>query len=178
METLRDKQKKAFIHLREPFGYKNLFEVPKIEKVVISTGIGSLKEKDKIALVNDRLTKITGQKTAPRQAKKSVAAFKTRQGDVVGHQVTLRGNRMYEFLEKFIHAAIPRTKDFRGFSLKAIDQAGNVTFGIKEHTIFPETTDEELKNVFGLSITVVTDVKNQKEALAYLELLGFPFKKA
>ena len=147
-----------------------------IRKVVISTGTGKIKDKKKIDVIEDRLAKITGQKAAPRGAKKSIASFKVRQGDVVGYQVTLRGSRMYDFLDKLIHISLPRTRDFRGLDAKAIDSLGNMTIGIKEHTIFPETADEDLKDVFGLAITIVTTAKNKKEAEAFFRHIGVPLK--
>lgn len=158
-------------------GYKNLMQTPKILKVVVSTGVGSYKDKAKFKVVEDRLSRITGQKPSPRGAKISVAGFKSRQGDVVGYQVTLRGQRMYDFLDRLIHIAIPRTKDFRGLSKDAADEMGNYTLGIKEHTIFPETLDEEVRDVFGLAITVVTTAKSKDEVIKLLTHLGFPFKK-
>lgn len=158
-------------------GYENPMQRPRIEKVVISTGVGSFKDKNKNAVVEDRLARISGQKPAPRGAKKSIANFKSRQGDVVGYQVTLRGKRMYDFLDRLIHIALPRTKDFRGISSEAADEMGNYTLGIKEHTIFPETSDEELKDVFGLAVTIVTTAKGKEELVSYLRHLGFPFKK-
>ncbi len=150
---------------------------PRILKVIISSGVGSFKDKAKFKVVEDRLAKITGQKAASRGAKVSIASFKSRQGDVVGYQVTLRGKRMYDFLEKLIHIALPRTKDFRGISPKSADEMGNYTFGIKEHTIFPETSDEELKDVFGMAVTIVTTAKSKEEVISFLTHLGFPFKK-
>ena len=170
MENLKTKVKKV------P-GYKNPMQRPRLVKVVVSTGVGSFKDKNKIKVVEDRLLKITGQKAAPRGAKIAIANFKSRQGDVVGYQVTLRGARMYDFLERLLHIALPRTKDFRGISKNAVDEMGNYTLGIKEHTIFPETADEELKDVFGLSVAIVTTAKGRKEAQEFLEYLGFPFKK-
>jgi len=170
METLKEKSKKV------P-GYKNPMQMPKILKVVISTGVGSFKDKSKFKVVEDRLARITGQKAAPRGAKISIATFKSRQGDIIGYQVTLRGKRMFDFLDRLVHIALPRTKDFRGISPDAADEMGNYTLGIKEHTIFPETADEELKDVFGLAITVVTTAKSKPEVLALLTHLGFPFRK-
>ncbi|MBI2065832.1 MAG: 50S ribosomal protein L5 [Candidatus Zambryskibacteria bacterium] len=158
-------------------GYKNLMQRPKVLKVVVSTGVGSFKDKSKFKVVEDRLARITGQKSAPRRAKISVASFKSRQGDIVGYQVTLRGKRMLDFLDRLVHIALPRTKDFRGLSSKAADEMGNYTLGIKEHTIFPETSDEELKDVFGLAVTIVTTAKSKEEVIALLTHLGFPFKK-
>lgn len=158
-------------------GYKNPMQAPRISKVVVSTGVGSYKDKNKFKIVEDRLARITGQKASPRSAKVAVASFKSRQGDVVGYQVTLRGQRMYDFLDKLVHIALPRTKDFRGISPDSADEMGNYTLGIKENTIFPETSDEELKDVFGLAITIVTTAKSKDELVTFLTSLGFPFKK-
>ena len=170
MTSLKEKSKKIE-------GYKNPMQAPRIMKVVVSAGVGSFKDKNKFKVVEDRLAKITGQKASPRGAKVSIATYKTREGDVVGYQVTLRGTRMYDFLERLIHIALPRTKDFRGISPTAADEMGNYTLGIKEHTIFPETTDEELKDVFGLAITLVTTAKSKEEVVKLMTHLGFPFKK-
>jgi large subunit ribosomal protein L5 len=151
---------------------------PKIEKVVVSVGVGKMaKEKGKFELVADRLAKITGQKAVARGAKKAIATFKTRVGDTVGYQVTLRGKRAQDFLNRLIHVALPRTKDFKGLADTAIDEMGNFTIGIKEHTVFPETADEDIKDVFGMAITIVTTARTTAEAKAYLAHLGFPFKK-
>lgn len=178
MELVQDKQKKAFDTLKKDFEWVNPMQAPRIEKVVISVGIGKmLKDKHKVELVADRLQKITGQKASPRGAKKSIATFKTRVGDVIGYQVTLRGARAVDFLNRLLHVALPRTKDFKGVPTTSIDEMGNYTLGIKEHTVFAETADEELKDVFGLAITVVTTAKDKKMAKAYLQHLGFPFKK-
>jgi large subunit ribosomal protein L5 len=177
MIHIKDKQKNTFDALKDTFKYKNRMQAPKIEKVVISAGIGSVKDKAKIKIIQDRLAKITGQKEVARVAKKSIATFKTREGDILGYQVTLRGQRMYDFLDRLIHIAIPRMRDFRGLDAKGIDEMSNFTIGIKEHTIFPETSDEDLTNVFGFAITFVTSAKNKEEAKAFLKNLGFPFKK-
>jgi len=177
METIKQKTAKAFEALKGEFGYKNAMQAPRIEKVVISSGVGSQKDKKKIELIADRLSKITGQKPARKGAKQSVAAFKVREGDTVGMQITLRGARMYDFLDRLVNIALPRTKDFRGISSNGIDEMGNYTLGIKESTIFPETGDEDLKDVFGLAVTVVTNVNDAKQTKAFLLHLGFPFKK-
>ncbi len=170
MQTLKEK-------IREMKGYKNLMQKPRITKVVVSTGVGSFKDKNKNKIVEDRLSRITGQKASPRGAKISIASFKSRTGDVVGYQVTLRGQRMHDFLEKLVHIALPRTKDFRGIPRTSADEMGNYTLGIKENTIFPECSDEELKDVFGLAITIVTTAKSKEEVVKFLTHLGFPFKK-
>jgi len=176
METTKIKQAKAFGEMKGKFHYKNALQAPRLTKIVISAGVGSFKDKNKIKIAIDRLAKITGQLPASKGAKQSVASYKTRQGDIVGLQVTLRGARMFDFLDKLIHIALPRTKDFRGLSKGAADEMGNITLGIKEHTIFPEASDEELKDVFGLAITIVTTAKSKEEVVDFLSILGLPFK--
>ena len=173
----KDRAATAFQTLKERFHWKNPMQVPRVSKVVVSIGVGSYKDKKKFAVVEDRLAKITGQKTVIRKAKKSIASFKSREGDTVGYQVTLRGTRMLAFLDRLLLVAFPRTKDFRGISRSSIDEMGNATFGIKEHVIFPETTDEELKDIFGFAVTVGTTAKTREEAVAFFEHLGFPFRK-
>jgi large subunit ribosomal protein L5 len=152
---------------------------PRIKKVVVAVGTGSgiKRDKDRNKFVMDRLAKITGQKPATRGAKKSIASFKIRIGDPIGVMVTLRGARMYGFLDKLINVAIPRTKDFRGIERKVVDNIGNMTMSVKEHTIFPETGDEDIKDIFGLGITIVSTAKNKAEATDFFELIGIPFKK-
>lgn len=164
--------------MKDKFGYTNVMQSPRIMKAVVSVGVGSMKDKKKVELVAKRLATMTGQKASPRATKKAIAGFKTRLGDVVGYQVNLRGGRMDGFLEKLFNVTLPRTKDFRGISRTAVDEMGNLTIGIKEHTIFPEVLDEELKDVFGLAITIVTTAKSKEEAMAFFELIGVPFKKA
>jgi large subunit ribosomal protein L5 len=175
-ETMKEKSGHAFKNLKETLHIKNPMQTPRIEKVVVNVGFGSTKDKKKIELIAERLSRITGQKPATRTAKKSIATYKTRTGDPLAYQITLRGNRMYDFLDRLVHIALPRTKDFRGLS-RTIDEMGNYTLGIKEHTIFPETADEDLKDVFGLAVTIVTTSKDKKHTLALLEYLGFPMKK-
>jgi large subunit ribosomal protein L5 len=177
--TVKEKESEVFEKMKEAFHYKNAMAVPKVKKVVINTGTGTAMKKDKnkneaIAL---RISKITGQKPALRGAKQSISSFKIRQGDPVGIVVTLRGSRMYAFLEKLINVALPRTKDFRGINRTAVDNIGNLTIGIKEHTIFPETADEDIRDVFGMAITLVSSAKNKKEGIAFFESIGIPFKK-
>ncbi len=172
-ETIKD----LFGVVKDKFGYKNPMQSPRIEKVIISTGTGSTKDKKKIELIVDRLARITGQKPAATIAKKSIAGFKLREGNIIGYKVTLRGERMNQFLDKLIHVALPRTRDFRGLKIDAIDQMGNYTIGIKEHTIFPETSDEELKNVFGFGITIVTTANTKEETEALLREIGLPLRK-
>jgi len=177
--TVKEKEIQAFEKTKDVFHYKNALAAPRMKKVVVNTGTGTLikKDKNKNDAITDRLAKITGQKAALRGAKKSVASFKVRQGDPIGVVVTLRGNRMYAFLEKLVNIALPRTKDFRGINRSAVDNVGNLTIGVKEHTIFPETADEDIRDVFGMSVTLVSSARNKKEGLAFFELLGIPFKK-
>ncbi len=177
MKTIKEKQKLAFSALKDTFGYKNVMQAPRLVSVSVSSGVGSFKDKKKIDIVLDRLAKIAGQKPSPRAAKKSIASFKSREGDVVGALATLRGARMFGFLDKLIQVALPRTKDFRGLSQSSVDEMGNMTIGVREHTVFPETADEELKDVFGMGVTIVTTAKNPDEARAFLAHLGFPFSK-
>ncbi len=176
-DTMKVKVAGSFAALKDAFHYRNVMQAPRIEKVIISTGTGKIDDKAKIALIQNRLAAITGQKAAPRKARQSIASFKLRQGDVIGYQVTLRGDRMYHFLDKLIHIALPQTRDFRGLKASAIDDMGNITLGIKEHSIFPETADEEIKDVFGLAITIVTTAKTKAEAEALLRYLGLPLQK-
>jgi large subunit ribosomal protein L5 len=178
--TIKEKLKASYPKLKEQYGYTNVMQAPKIEKVLVSVGTGKMARADKKRqeFVVERLAIITGQKPSGRPAKKSIASFKLREGEVIGQLVTLRGARMMGFLDKFINIAIPRTKDFRGFSEKSIDAMGNFTYGVKEHTVFPETADEDLRDVFGMAITVVTTSKNKKETKDLLEMLGFPFREA
>jgi large subunit ribosomal protein L5 len=177
--TVKEKEALAFEKMKSAFGYKNKMAAPKLVKVVLNVGTGTMmkKDKNKNDAIADRLAKITGQKPAIRGAKKSISSFKIRQGDPVGITVTLRGKRMFAFLEKFLNVALPRTKDFRGLSNKAVDNIGNLTIGIKEHTIFPETADEDIKDVFGLAMTLVSTAKSKKEGISFFELIGVPFKK-
>ncbi|OGI94224.1 50S ribosomal protein L5 [Candidatus Nomurabacteria bacterium RIFCSPLOWO2_01_FULL_40_18] len=177
--TVKEKEKEAFEKMKSVFHYKNVMAAPKMQKIVLNVGTGTAikKDKNKNEAIAERLAKISGQKGALRGAKQSIASFKTRQGDPIGIVVTLRGKRMYAFLEKLINVALPRTKDFRGISPSSVDNIGNLSIGIKEHTIFPETADEDIRDVFGLSITLVSTAKNKKEGKAFFELLGVPFKK-
>lgn len=178
MQTYNEKIDTVFDALKGDFGYKNKMEAPKIEKIIISTGIGKIADAKKIELIQDRLAKLAGQKSAPRGAKQSIAAFKLREGDIVGYQITLRGDRMRDFFDKLVHVALPRMRDFRGIKPSAIDEQGNITIGIPEHTIFPETSDEEQRNVFGVGVTIVTTATTVHEADAFLRHMGVPLKKA
>ena len=176
-KTVSELSKNSYAALKAPLNMVNPMQTPRLTKIVISTGFGSVKDKKKIELIAERLARITGQKPALRVTKKAIATFKTREGDPVGYQITLRGRRMTEFLDRLIHIALPRTKDFRGLSRASVDDMGNYTLGIKEHTIFAETSDEDLKDVFGMSVTIVTTSNDKKQTLAFLEHLGFPLKR-
>ena len=175
--SIKEKNAESFKGLKDTLGYKNIMQAPKLVKVVVSVGVGSFKDPKKKELAGNRIERITGQKAVVRGAKTSVASFKTRVGDTVGYQVTLRGQRMFDFLDRLVNIALPRTKDFRGIPLTSIDEMGNYTLGIKEHAIFPETSDEDIKDIFGLAVTVVTTSHDRVTTKAFLEHLGFPFKK-
>ncbi|OJI08209.1 MAG: 50S ribosomal protein L5 [Candidatus Vogelbacteria bacterium CG22_combo_CG10-13_8_21_14_all_37_9] len=168
---------KAQPELKTKLALKNALALPKLVKVVVNSGTGRARDKKRNELVADRLAKITGQKASARGAKKSIASFKLREGEIIGFTSTLRGKRMHDFLDRLLNIAIPRIRDFKGYDLKAIDEVGNLTIGLKEHNVFPETADEELKDIFGLSVTIVTTAKNRTEAEAFFEALGVPFKK-
>ena len=171
-------QKQTFEALKGTLGYTNVMQAPKITKLVVSVGVGKVKDKKRLELIVGRLARITGQAPARRTAKKAIANFKSRTGDLVGYQITLRGARMTSFLEKLIHIVFPRVKDFRGISPKSIDEMGNITIGIREHNVFPETTDEDAKDLFGIAVTIGTSAKNKKDAEAYLRFIGMPLKEA
>ncbi len=170
-------QQKTFAALKDSLGLENIMQTPKIQKIIVSTGVGSVKDKKKIELIAGRLARITGQKAAPRSTTKSIANFKTRVGDLAGFQITLRGERAENFLAKLIHIVLPRVKDFRGIKPTSIDEMGNISIGIKEHTVFPETADEDAKDVFGLAITITTTAKDRKSAEAFLRHVGIPFRE-
>ena len=175
---LKDKIKKTEPALKAELSVSNVFALPRLVKVVVSSGVGKVKgDKKRLEFIADRLAKLTGQKASPRGAKKSISTFKLREGEVIGYTVTLRGKRMYGFLDKLLNIAIPRIRDFRGFDDKSVDEVGNLTIGLREHTIFPETASEELKDVFGLAITLTTTAATRAEALTFFRAIGFPFKK-
>ena len=164
--------------LHDKFQYKNVMEIPKIEKVVINIGVGDAVGNAKAleSAVKD-LTIIAGQKPVITKAKKSIANFKVREGMPLGTKVTLRGERMYEFLDKLINVALPRVRDFRGVSAKAFDGRGNYALGLKEQLIFPEIEYDQVERVTGMDIIVVTSAKTDEEARELLTLFGMPFEK-
>jgi len=179
MDDLKQKYTKEVIpKMKEKFDYKNDLSVPKIQKIVVNIGIGSsaLKDEKVQELISKDLAIITGQKPVPTLAKQAIAGFKTRKGMIVGLKVSLRGKRMYDFLFRLINIALPRTRDFRGLSPKSIDQGGNLNIGIKEHIIFPEISQEDIRRIFGLEVNVATDANNREEALELFKLMGFPIK--
>lgn len=155
--------------------YTNPMQVPKVEKVVINMGINSNLEKDVVQEAQQELAVITGQKPVVTKAKKSIANFRVRAGMPVGCKVTLRGARMYEFLERFFHAALPRIRDFRGVSPRGFDGRGSYTLGVKDQTIFPEVELDKIKHNLGMDVTIVTTAKTDAEAKELLRLLGMPF---
>ena len=164
--------------LKSQFGFKNLFMGPKIEKIVLNMGLGLDGNDTKIMKsIDEDLAKITGQKPTVTKFKKSVANFKTRKGSNAGLKVTLRGNKMYEFIDRLVNIALPRIKDFRGLSPKGFDKFGNYTFGIKEHIIFPEVNFDRIDKIRGLDIVVVISSMNRDHSFALLEKLNFPFIK-
>ena len=179
MEKLIEKYNKELLpNLKIDLKRKNIFEVPALEKVVISVGIGDFKEdKGSVEKVVAEIAKITGQKPKINLSRKAVSAFKLRVGQPVGVTVTLRGNKMFDFIEKLINIALPRVRDFRGTSAKAFDGKGNYSIGIRDYTIFPEVKYEEVDITFGLQVNIKTTAKNNEDARALLELLGIPFEK-
>lgn len=164
--------------MMEKFGYKNSMEVPKLNKVVINMGVGDAKENPKfLEGAMEDLATITGQKPVVTVAKRSVASFKLRAGMKIGTKVTLRGDRMYEFLDRLFNAALPRVRDFRGTSPKSFDGRGNYALGIREQLIFPEINYDKVEKVRGMDVIIVTTAKTDEEAKELLALLGMPFSK-
>ena len=164
--------------LKTQFGYKNIYMGPKIEKIVLNMGLGIDGNDSKILKsCEEDLAKITGQKPVTTKFKKSVANFKTRKGANAGLKVTLRKNKMYEFLDRLVNIALPRIKDFRGLSAKGFDKFGNYTFGIKEHIIFPEVNFDKVDKIRGLDITIVISALDKQHSYELLKRLNFPFKE-
>lgn len=179
MNRLKEKYQKEIVpSLQKKFEYKSIMQVPKLEKVVINIGVGDASHNSKLldAAVND-LHAISGQKPVITKAKKSIAGFKLREGQAIGCKVTLRGENMYNFLDKLISVSLPRVRDFRGLSARAFDGRGNYTIGIKEQLVFPEIEFDNVVKVRGMDIVLVTTAKTNDEAHALLEELGIPFRK-
>lgn len=164
--------------LTEEFGYENVMAVPRLKKIVINSGVGEAVESEKVLeKVTDNLARITGQRPVATRAKKSISNFKLREGLPVGTKVTLRQRIMYEFLDRLINLALPRTRDFQGVPDKSFDGRGNYTLGIKEHTIFPEIDTDNVDKIHGMDITFVTSAETDEEAYALLKHFGMPFVK-
>ncbi|MCL2335887.1 MAG: 50S ribosomal protein L5 [Firmicutes bacterium] len=180
MPRLKDKYRSEVAKaMMEKFGYKSVMQVPKLEKVVVNMGVGEAIQNSKIidAAVNDLMI-ITGQRPVVTKAKKSIAAFKLRQGMSIGCKVTLRGDRMYEFVDRLFSIALPRVRDFRGISPKSFDGRGNYSMGVKEQLIFPEIDYDKIDKVRGMDIIIVTTAKTDEEARELLRLMGMPFRAA
>jgi large subunit ribosomal protein L5 len=176
---LRDKYRAEVIPaLQKEFGYKNIMAVPKVKKVVVNMGLGEATSNAKVVDTGaDELGKITGQKAAVRKAKKSIAQFKVRQGMPIGAMVTLRGDRMYEFLDRLMNIALPRVRDFRGVSAKGFDGRGNYTLGLKDQLIFLEIDYLKVDKGRGMNVSVVTSAKTDEEARKLLQFMGMPFRQ-
>jgi len=179
MSVLANEYKEEILpQLMEKFNYNNVMEAPKLEKIVVNVGLGDAKEDTKLLdTVVDEIARITGQRPTVTRAKKSIANFKIREGMPVGVKVTLRGEQMFEFLYKLINVTMPRIRDFRGVSPKSFDGRGNYSLGISEHTVFPEINIDDVDNVHGLEITIVTSAETDEEAFELLSIMGMPFKK-
>ena len=179
MSRLRDKYQKDVIPaLRKEFGYKNVMAVPKIEKVVVNMGLGEATSNVKIVDTGaDELARVTGQKAVTRRAKKSIAAFKVRKGQPVGASVTLRGERMWEFLDRLMAIALPRVRDFKGVSPRGFDGRGNYTLGLRDQLLFPEIDYMKVDKARGMNVSVVTTAKTDQEARKLLQFIGMPFRQ-
>lgn len=178
MRLHQEYKKNIIPKLKEKFNYKNDLAVPKLDKVVVNVGFGKhTKEKKYIDNIINSLIRITGQKPVLTKAKKSISAFKVREGSIIGAMATLRGKRMYDFIEKLIHVSFPRVRDFRGISEKSVDTRGNLSVGFREHLAFPEIKADEVDKIHGLEICIGTTAKNREDGLELLKSLGFPFKK-
>jgi len=179
MIHIKEKYNKEVLpKLQQELGIKNKFAIPRIEKVSLNIGLGrSLNDPKFTEVATKTLLAITGQKPVERKAKKSIAAFKIREGMSVGLSVTLRGERMYNFLDKFVNISLPRVRDFRGLENKSVDKQGNLNIGIKEHVVFPEIESEDIEKIHGLEVCISTTAKDAKSGHKLFEYLGFPFKK-
>lgn len=179
MLSIRERYRQQIIPaLQREMGYKNPYEVPRLEKVVVNIGIGKgIKDPKYIETVEDTLKRITGQKPIFTTAKKSISNFKIKKGQKIGMKVTLRGKRMYDFVDKLIHISLPRIRDFRGIPQKAVDESGNLHIGFREHIAFPEIRADEVERIHGVQVTIVTTAENREEALPLFQKFGFPFQK-
>ena len=171
-------EKEVVPYLMKKFGYKSVMQCPRLVKIVINTGLGDIKDNAKsIQMTENEIKMISGQQPILTKAKKSVANFKVREGQTVGIKVTLRGDRMYSFYDKFVSIALPRLRDFRGVSDKAFDGRGNYSVGLKEQLIFPEITYDQVEKIRGMDVAIVTTANTDEEARELLRVLGMPFKK-
>ena len=171
-------EKEVVPYLMKKFGYKSVMQCPRLVKIVINTGLGDIKDNTKsIQMTENEIKMISGQQPILTKAKKSVANFKVREGQTVGIKVTLRGDRMYSFYDKFVSIALPRLRDFRGVSDKAFDGRGNYSVGLKEQLIFPEITYDQVEKIRGMDVAIVTTANTDEEARELLRALGMPFKK-
>ncbi len=179
MERLQEKFNTVIIpNLKQKFQLKNVMQVPKVQKIVVNVGVGKVKEdKKKIEMMAEDVSKITGQACVKTLARKSISGFKVRENQIVGLSCTLRGYRMYSFLDKLINVALPRVRDFQGLSPKGFDGRGNYNLGLKEHIVFPEISADSLENVFGMEVTIVTNSGSNEISKELLINMGFPFKK-
>lgn len=189
MISLKEKYKKEAVpDMEKKFGYKNVYAVPRLEKVVVNTGVGKMiqarkgheEKASEGKVIEDLLSEfalITGQKPEVIRASKSIAGFKLRKGMIAGARATLRGVRMYDFLERLIHVALPRMRDFRGLEEKSVDQSGHMTIGIREQIIFPEIPHDKARSLWGMEVTIVTNAKSKEEGAELLRQLGIPFRR-
>lgn len=179
MSMLKDKYQKDVVAALKATGkYPSVMDIPRLSKVVVNMAVNSLVDRDTLKAVSEDLAKITGQRPATTKATKSISNFKLREGMAIGAKVTLRGERMYEFLERLIHATLPRIRDFRGVPAKSFDGRGNYTLGLKEQTLFPEIEADKVKKIQGMDITIVTTAKTDADAKELLKLMGMPFANA
>jgi large subunit ribosomal protein L5 len=180
MSRLKEKyQKEVVPALTKEFGYKNVMAVPRIHKVVVNMGLGEATSNAKLVDVGaDELARITGQKPVTRKSKKSIAAFKVRKGQPIGTMVTLRGERMWEFLDRLVSIALPRVRDFKGVSPKGFDGRGNYTLGLRDQLLFPEIDYMKVDKARGMNVSVVTSAKTDQEARKLLQFIGMPFRQS
>ncbi|KKU93458.1 MAG: 50S ribosomal protein L5 [Parcubacteria group bacterium GW2011_GWA2_50_10] len=184
MRTMREKYAKDVVPaMIKKFGYKSVMAVPRPEKVVLNTGFGKLiaartedEQRKTLEAIGKDMSDIAGQRISLTRAKRSIAGFKIREGMPVGAKVTLRGARMYEFLDRLIHVVLPRSRDFRGLPVSSVDEKGNMAVGIREHIFFSEISPEKVKDIFGLQVTIATTAKSKEKGLELFRLLGFPIR--
>ncbi|EKD33089.1 MAG: 50S ribosomal protein L5 [uncultured bacterium] len=179
MTLIKEKYMKSVVkELQKQFGYSNIMAVPKITKVTLNVGVGAhTKDAQMLEMIEKTLTVISGQRPVKTLARKSIASFKVREGTVVGMMVTIRGKRMWDFIDKLVNVSFARVRDFRGIDESAIDKNGNFSYGFKENVAFPEVTPEEIPSVHGLQVNITTTAKTHEEGVVMFKLLGFPLKE-